>query len=488
MTHNVAPTAHTSRPPAAVSRRPSARVATAATLCFVAAALLAVLGFLGDQSLYVSLTALAVSLGFVLQDVSRMRLEGITAMSTYSASAVAVALGNTIAILSADSPSRSVYFLYMVEEHIPLAVRLALAGSILPVLAFRATLKGTERSMMMRLVPKLRFRMDDRAIVRWGLAIGLGALVLRIAVNLASLGVIGSIIQFAPHFLAFALARAGWDRRIPGAVPAALALALAEACRALLFDYLRADIVSPLAAFALGSLLGSRSMRPLRSTTFVPVYVAAAAFVVYFAAFGRTRASAPAGLERLTELREQQEFLIEQRVSTQQTVLSRLSTINQLTQVARVVEEDGFLEGGTLDYLGVAFIPRALWPEKPTIAKGAWFALRIGQANVMPDGQIVNSINMTIPGELYLNFGWMGVFLGLMLFGAIIAILWSRTDFWRDSRNVLGSAYGYYLLWIWLGFSLGADLQIIVTLIAMYLVLAAAGMATLSSAPTSRSR
>jgi hypothetical protein len=308
-------------------------------------------------------------------------------------------------------------------------------------------------------------------------------LVLRISVGLGSLGAIGSVIQFAPHFLAFALARAGWDRRIPGAVPAALALALAEACRALLFEYLRADIVSPIVAFTLGSLLGSRSLRPLRSVTFVPMYVGAVAFVMYFAAFGRSRATGPVGLQRLAELREQQELLLEQRVSTQQTFLSRLSTINQLTQVVRVVEEDGFLHGETLDYLAVAFIPRALWPEKPTIAKGAWFALRIGQANLTPGGDIVNSINMTIPGELYLNFGWVGVFIGLLLFGAVIAVLWSRTDFWRDSRNVLGSAYGYYLLWIWLGFSLGADLQIIVTLIAMYLVLAAVGILTGSGEP-----
>lgn len=483
MTHNVAPLPRTPPAPLAGARRPATALATAATLCFAAGALAAVPGFLENRPVYLSLAALAVSLGFVLEDVSRMRLEGISAMTTYSVSAVAVAVGNTIAILSADSPRRAIYFIYMVEEHIPLAMRLALAGSILPVIAFRAVLGGTARSSLMRLVPKLRFRMNDQALVRWGLAIGTIALVLRISASLGSLGTIGFVIQYAPHFLAFSLARAGWDRRIPGAVPAALALALAEAFRALLFEYLRADIVSPLVAFTLGSLLGSRSLRPLRSATFVPMYVAAAAFVMYFAAFGRTRTMAPTGLERLTELREQQEYLIEQRVSTQQTLLSRLSTINQLTQVVRVVEEDGFLHGSTLDYLGVAFIPRALWPEKPTIAKGAWFALRIGQANVMPDGEIVNSINMTIPGELYLNFGWTGVFLGLLLFGAVIAILWSRTDFWRDSRNVLGSAYGYYLLWIWLGFSLGADLQILVTLIAMYLVFAAVGIWTVSSDP-----
>ena len=73
--------------------------------------MLAVPGFLENKAVYLSLTALAVSLGFVLEDVSRMRIEGITAMTTYSVSAVAVALGNTIAILSADSPRRGAYFL-----------------------------------------------------------------------------------------------------------------------------------------------------------------------------------------------------------------------------------------------------------------------------------------------------------------------------------------------------------------------------------------
>ena len=486
MTHNVAPVPSTVRAASAVVHRPYTAIATVATLCLVAGGLLAILGLIWNAAVYLSLAGLVISLGFVLEDVSRVRSGGITAMTTYSLSAVAVALGNTLAILSADSPRRTIYFLYMVEEHIPLAMYLALAGSIVPIIAFRTVLRGTTTSGLMRLVPRLRFRMSDRAMVRWGLGIGATALVLRTTLGLGFLGTIGSVIQFAPHFLAFSLARVGWHRRIPGAVPAALALALAEAFRAVLFEYLRADVVSPLVAFALGSLLGSRSLRPLKSPTFVPMYAGAAAFVIYFAAFGATRARGPAGLERLHALQEQQEYLIEQRVPTQQTVLSRLSTVNQLTQVVRVVEEDGFLEGGTLDYLAVAFVPRALWPEKPTIAKGAWFALRIGQANLMPDGQIVNSINMTIPGELYLNFGWVGVFIGLILFGAVIAILWSRTDFWRDARNVLGSAYGYYLLWIWLGFSLGADLQIIVTLIAMYLVFAAIGVATMSAAPTSK--
>ncbi|MGH7624915.1 MAG: hypothetical protein ACREOJ_06335, partial [Gemmatimonadaceae bacterium] len=111
-----------------------------------------------------------------------------------------------------------------------------------------------------------------------------------------------------------------------------------------------------------------------------------------------------------------------------------------------------------------------------TIAKGAWFALRIGQARLLPDGRITNSINMTIPGELYLNYGWAGVFLGMTFLGAFLSLFWHTTSFWSRPRNVLGTAFGFYLIWPWVGFNLGADLQIFVTLTAVYLILVGAGI------------
>jgi hypothetical protein len=82
---------------------------------------------------------------------------------------------------------------------------------------------------------------------------------------------------------------------------------------------------------------------------------------------------------------------------------------------------------------------------------------------------------MTIPGELYLNYGWNGVWVGLSLLGVFIAVLWGTTEFWIKPRNVLGTAFAFYMMWPWIGFSLGADLQIVVTLIAVYLVLLMAG-------------
>jgi hypothetical protein len=100
---------------------------------------------------------------------------------------------------------------------------------------------------------------------------------------------------------------------------------------------------------------------------------------------------------------------------------------------------------------------------------------------------ITNSVNMTIPGELYLNYGWLGVVSGLGIFGWLLALLWDRAAFWRASANTLGSAFGYYLLWV--GLTMAADLQIVVTLIAMYLLFLGGGWVLgLFSPPSSRNR
>jgi hypothetical protein len=210
----------------------------------------------------------------------------------------------------------------------------------------------------------------------------------------------------------------------------------------------------------------------MRSIYMAPVYAALLAFVVYFAAFANVRGRASSGLERLTMIHEERMAQIEARDQSQTNLLTRLSNINQLTQVQRVVQEDGLLRGQTLEYMAYAWIPRFLWPEKPLIAKGAWFAHRIGQARLV-NGRPTNSINMTIPGEFYMNFGWLGAVLGPFAFGGLLAILWQTAEFWTRRENVLGPAFGFYLVWV--GVVGGADVQIVVTMIAMYLMSFAAG-------------
>ena len=435
-----------------------------------AAAVTAPFGLVLKSPVAVCLTALWLSIAFIASDVLRARTGGVSAITVYSLSSAYIAFANVVALRAADDAARALYFVYMAEEHIYLASLLALAGTVLPVISFRMISERPGARVWLDLLPRVKGTVSDRNLVRVAVIASAFVMIVETVGLLPPIGTLSSILHLAPHFAVVVLARAGMERRVPGAVVAALVIAIAEAVRSFFFEYLRAAILSPLAAFMIGAVVGARSLKPLRTAWFIPVYAVVAMFVTYFAAFGEIRARSAAGVVRLAELQEYQDLQAQQQLRPQQTVLSRATTLNQLSQVGRVVEEDGFLEGETLEYLAYAFIPRVIWAEKPVIAKGAWFALRIGQANVGPTGQIHNSVNMTIPGELYLNFGWLGVVTGLVLVGALLGILWSRIAFWEPGTNALGTALGFYLMWIWVGFSLGADLQILVTMIAIYMI------------------
>jgi len=438
-------------------------------------------GLLVRSTLLVSVVGILLPLGFLFFDASRAKTGGITAMTAYSAAAVATSSANTIALLAANTPRRPEYFLYVSESHIYVAMCLALAAAVLPPLAFQLTASSRSANALASLLPKVRGEIGDRQLVSGGMILGLLAVLVHWRLSLTSLGALGSVFFLSPLFVTFVLARAGANRGVRAAYTCALVVAFAEAARALLFGYLRGDVAAPFIAFILGALTGARSLRPMKSRAFLPIYSAALLFIAYFGAYGAIRGHTGAGLQRLEAVQQYHDELQATSDLANQTMLSRLTTINQLSQIGRLVDEEGYLHGQTLAYLGYAFIPRFLWPQKPAIAKAAWFALHIGLAYVRRDGQISNAINMTIPGELYLNYGWVGVFVGLALLGYFVAAFWRTTDFWTRPRNVLGTAFAFYLMWPWIGFSLGGDLQILVTIIAVYLVLVVVGFMLPSS-------
>jgi hypothetical protein len=135
-----------------------------------------------------------------------------------------------------------------------------------------------------------------------------------------------------------------------------------------------------------------------------------------------------------------------------------------------LVEKNGLYLGQASAPLVAALVPRFLWPDKPQIQLGAWFALEIGAASISStSGRANNSINMTIPGELYLDFGWFGVVVGGILFGGLVGLFWNAAKFNDSAYNILGALWGGYLLLFAL-FGIGADLQIIVTLLSTYII------------------
>lgn len=86
-------------------------------------------------------------------------------------------------------------------------------------------------------------------------------------------------------------------------------------------------------------------------------------------------------------------------------------------QLARTLDyfpaRAGFLDG--YSFFGVIAnpVPRALWPGKP---------IGVGKlASILYDGNPHNSIGLSLPGELYANFGYVGSLLGMFLFGLLTA-------------------------------------------------------------------
>lgn len=86
------------------------------------------------------------------------------------------------------------------------------------------------------------------------------------------------------------------------------------------------------------------------------------------------------------------------------------------------VQKEGLRKGETLAYASYAFIPRLLWPDKPTVTRGAWFAAYVGAAE--SEERATMALGITATGELYWNFGLVGVCLGMLLIGMLLGLLW----------------------------------------------------------------
>ena len=98
---------------------------------------------------------------------------------------------------------------------------------------------------------------------------------------------------------------------------------------------------------------------------------------------------------------------------------------NVMEQTPRIVP---FWKGETYASLLWAFIPRVLYPNKPTKVLGQEFGHRYGILNETDEDTSINLPHQVV--EMYINFGKLGVFLGMLLIGCIyraIAALLGRT-------------------------------------------------------------
>lgn len=94
---------------------------------------------------------------------------------------------------------------------------------------------------------------------------------------------------------------------------------------------------------------------------------------------------------------------------------TRVDGLGRLSSIVRETPSHvPFQYGRTLLLIPMAYIPRILWPGKPPIGIGQWITDTYGGGSV---AGIRSATGPTWIGELYLNFGYTSVVLGMLAFG-----------------------------------------------------------------------
>ncbi len=237
-------------------------------------------------------------------------------------------------------------------------------------------------------------------------------------------------------------------------------------------SYLRSELLLPTAIMFAGYFAGKGSVKALFSYRIVPFVIIFSVFIASFGTLGRYRARFSDVFAK--EYAQANSYVtiknsFEDEDENQGTFLERSAIMAQLSNCVKLTKQKGFYEGSVSAAVAYALIPRFLWPEKPLVQLGSWFAVEIGTATIGDNGRANNSINMTIMGEFYVDFGWLGVVIGCFLFGGIIRMLWNSVEFESSPYNIIGVLFGGYVLLY--SFGIGADLQLLVTYASTYLML-----------------
>ncbi len=250
----------------------------------------------------------------------------------------------------------------------------------------------------------------------------------------------------------------------------AITLCIINTILALLNSYIRVDLIIPFATLVLGYFIGKGEIKYLFSYRIIPVLAIFGIFTAFFQTLGGNRAHfidafrAPVRDESTSNI-----TYLDNDEGASGTALERSSCVAQMTNVIRLTKERGFYNGDASFPLIAALVPKFLYKDKKVVQLGAWFAVEIGVATIGENGRANNNVNMSIPGELYLDFGWGGVAIGCLLFGALLALFWNASRFNESQYNLTGTLWGGYLLQCAIG-TMGSDLQIAVSLTSTYIV------------------
>ena len=103
-------------------------------------------------------------------------------------------------------------------------------------------------------------------------------------------------------------------------------------------------------------------------------------------------------------------------------------------------ENNFYLYGSSLVSFVVAPIPRVLWDDKPSVRVGPWIAEQIynrENRSGVPPGLVA---------ELFLNFSWLGIFIGMFLYGSLCRLIYNSHISFDHSGNGWRVFYAIFLI------------------------------------------
>lgn len=116
-----------------------------------------------------------------------------------------------------------------------------------------------------------------------------------------------------------------------------------------------------------------------------------------------------------------------------QTLLERTSVRGSLQMIVQNTGDSvAFQHGYTMLPLLAVFIPRIVWSDKYTVSTG----LLVNREFHVSDSPDVY-LSPSIPGELYWNFGWVGVLLGMTVIGGAVGYIGGRFNL-SQAKTVTG--------------------------------------------------
>ncbi len=418
------------------------------------------IGFFTESESVMAAATFAAGLTYAARDYFDTKPGRINVMTFYAAfGALWFGMSNFLGYWAEGRVYEEMFFDFEIREFFFQGQIIATLAVIIPLLSYDVIERNFGTKMRLT-VPKIGFDMPDWLLLRCGFIFFAASWIpYGLDMNLAFLGILASLLSLGTYIAIFSLNSRwlvdprpqwpAWMRWLP------LLMALSESAYFAVFGGERGRVAWPLVAFSLPFVLHKKINW---KTAFVGVlFFASFAFV--FKQLAETRRSLWGAdriqyvLQKLSPDEAQPVLASDVSDADREDttgvmrLMARLSTFNQLSQVYRLSVEDGYYNGETMAYMVYVFIPRVLWADKPLVAPGQWFASKLGRGQRLEGGGFSNAINMTIPGELYLNFGWLGVVFGLIGLTAMYFMFWEAACQGGEVGNILGHAFAFALLY-----------------------------------------